>query len=424
VIRERFLDGMSRAATTVAVVTTDGGSGRAGVTVSAMASVSADSAAPSLLVCVHRLSPAAPAILANGVFCVNLLRDSQAWVSDTFAGRRPTASGDKFDAGTWTTLTTGAPALEDALVAFDCSLKMATLYATHYILVGEVTDVVVADQGPALVYANRAYGSPVALGALRASRREAEGEGLTDPAVFGCFAPLAPYTVPRLLAEFLGHHPDADVRVVEGDQEELLRGLGSGDIAFALTYDDGLPEGLNRQHLTDVAPHVLLPALHPLAGQPAVSLHALASEPMVLLDMAPSRDYVPSLFAEHGLAPTIAYRSPSFEMVRSLVGNGLGYTVLDTKPASPMTYDGRAVAALPIEESVTPRRLAVVRRAGEPLGAMSAALVQLLRLRLGPEIRAPRRMVGPGDAPVRTGGPPPRAKVPGEAREAAPTVEP
>ncbi len=39
-IREKFLDGMSRAAATVSVVTTDGPAGRAG-TVSAMTSVSA-----------------------------------------------------------------------------------------------------------------------------------------------------------------------------------------------------------------------------------------------------------------------------------------------------------------------------------------------------------------------------------------------
>ena len=41
-IRTQFLDGMSRAAFCVNVVTTDGPAGRAGVTVSAMSSVSAD----------------------------------------------------------------------------------------------------------------------------------------------------------------------------------------------------------------------------------------------------------------------------------------------------------------------------------------------------------------------------------------------
>ncbi len=106
-LRDDFLDGMSRAACTVSVVTTDGAAGRAGVTVSAMASVSADGGAPSLLVCVNRQSAAAGMILENGVFCVNVLRDDQALVSDTFAGRVRTPSGDKFEGVGWRTLESG-----------------------------------------------------------------------------------------------------------------------------------------------------------------------------------------------------------------------------------------------------------------------------------------------------------------------------
>ncbi len=407
-LRDRFIDGMSRAAATVAVVTTDGAAGRAGVTVSAMASVSADSTSPSLLVCVHRLSPAAPAILANGIFCVNLLRDSQVWISDTFAGRRPTAGGDKFEVGRWTTLSTGAPVLEDALVAFDCRVGMATLYGSHYILVGELEEAVVADSGPALVYANRAYGSPIALGATPASRRASGADEPSRTVVFGCFSSLAPYAAPRLLAEFMTHHPDADARVVEGDQAELVRLLRNGSVSFAVTYAEGLPADVDQQHLADIAPYALLPVGHPLADAPSVPMAALAAEPLVLLDIPPSNSYIMSLFERLDLTPRVAYRSPSFEMVRSMVGNGLGYAVLDTKPASPVTYDGRSVVARPIADPVPPSRLAVVTRSGTTLGGDADALVMLFRLRLGPEPEPARRRVGPSG--------PPRAKGPGSGR--------
>jgi len=86
-LRQRFLLGMSHAACTVNVVTTDGAAGRHGVTVSAMVSVSADTPQPTLLVCIHHRSAVAAAVLANGVFCVNVLRDDQAHISDNFAGR-------------------------------------------------------------------------------------------------------------------------------------------------------------------------------------------------------------------------------------------------------------------------------------------------------------------------------------------------
>ena len=79
--------------------------GRAGVTVSAMASVSAEG--PTLLVCVHHKSPAAAAILENGVFCVNVLRDDQSHVADTFAGRLPPGEGGKFACAEWIGGVTG-----------------------------------------------------------------------------------------------------------------------------------------------------------------------------------------------------------------------------------------------------------------------------------------------------------------------------
>ena len=96
-LRDRFIGGMSHAACTVNIVTTDGAAGRAGVTVSAMSSVSADTPKPTLLVCVHHLSPAADRIIENGVFCVNVLRDDQSFISDSFAGRFRDDLQNKFD---------------------------------------------------------------------------------------------------------------------------------------------------------------------------------------------------------------------------------------------------------------------------------------------------------------------------------------
>ena len=49
-LRSQFVEGMSRAATFVAVLTTDGPTGKFGVTVSSLTSVSADGEYPSLLV--------------------------------------------------------------------------------------------------------------------------------------------------------------------------------------------------------------------------------------------------------------------------------------------------------------------------------------------------------------------------------------
>jgi flavin reductase (DIM6/NTAB) family NADH-FMN oxidoreductase RutF len=161
-LKERFLDGMASAACTVNVVTTDGPAGRHGVTVSAMSSVSADTDSPTLLVCVNRLSRSAQAIIDNGVFCVNVLRDDQSFISDTFAGRRTREDGDKFGCTTWATQSTGAPRVVDPLVAFDCRLVSHLEVGTHYVMFGAVEDLFMGQAGSPLIYANRSYGAVAA----------------------------------------------------------------------------------------------------------------------------------------------------------------------------------------------------------------------------------------------------------------------
>ena len=85
-----------------------------------MSSVSADTAKPTLLVCVNEASASAAAILENGIFCVNVLRDDQSYISDTFAGRFRDQVSDKFECADWKAMSTGAARVIDPLVAFDC----------------------------------------------------------------------------------------------------------------------------------------------------------------------------------------------------------------------------------------------------------------------------------------------------------------
>ena len=160
--RDEFLNAMSRAANTVSVITTDGDAGQAGVTVSALSSVSADR--PSLLVCIHQQSPACQAIRQNGRFCANLLSEDQADLSDRFAGRRPAPGGDKFAGVAWSRLANGSPALEGAVAAFDCTVMKCIEWGSHVIFIGDVVDVEIGRTAArALVHADREYATPMAL---------------------------------------------------------------------------------------------------------------------------------------------------------------------------------------------------------------------------------------------------------------------
>lgn len=162
-LKESFLKGMGLSACTVNVVTTDGVAGRAGVTVSAMTSVSADGDAPTLLVCIHHLSPVAQTIIKNRCFCTNILKDDQIYISDTFAGRVRAKNDDKFACAQWRTMASGALRAVDPLAAFDCTVKSDERVGTHHVFIGEVGEIFTSARGNPLIYANRAYGSPAPI---------------------------------------------------------------------------------------------------------------------------------------------------------------------------------------------------------------------------------------------------------------------
>ncbi|WP_043919813.1 flavin reductase family protein [Jannaschia aquimarina] len=153
-MRDRFVHAMSRCAASVSVVTTDGPAGRAGLTVSAMTSVSADGDAPTMLVCINRGATAADPILANGCFAINVLEAHQQDVADTFAGR--TDAADRFADLPWEVLETGAPVLH-GLAGFDCEVQSADLVGTHHVIIGAVRAVRVSEDGTPLIYGMRSY---------------------------------------------------------------------------------------------------------------------------------------------------------------------------------------------------------------------------------------------------------------------------
>lgn len=162
-LRALFVEGMSRAATFVAVATTDGPAGRFGVTISSLTSVSADGEHPSLLACIHHRSPAATAILTNRAFCANLLQEGQQEVSDIFAGRGGGETAARFKRIGWSAGEAGQPLITGATASFECRLATALLWETHHIIVGRVISVRLSDNSAALLYGQRAYRRAVHL---------------------------------------------------------------------------------------------------------------------------------------------------------------------------------------------------------------------------------------------------------------------
>lgn len=371
-LKQDFLQGMSFAAATVNIVTTGGPAGRSGVTVSAMSSVSADTENPTLLVCINDASSGAAPIMDNGVFCVNILRDDQSFISDTFAGRYGDKGEAKFACGNWQELATGAPALENALVSFDCRLTNDVIVGTHHVFFGEVQAMKLADTGLPLIYANRSYGTPFSLpnAALEKSSRQEK----VDRVRLGCLNSFGPFILPELLTGIQQKEPSLQIEVIEGDQAQAVDAAASHDVDFSIVYDRHLPDSLSVKPLAELRPYILLPKSHILASEKSVSLAQLQTDPLILLDAPLSREYFLSLFEAAGLKPQIGMRTSSFELVRSMVANGAGYALLVTKPANMMSYDGKELITKQITDDVETIGISIVRRSGADLSDMTKSV--------------------------------------------------
>ena len=100
---------------------------------------------------------------------------------------------------------------------------------------------------------------------------------------------------------------------------------------------------------------------------------------MILLDLPHSRDYFRSLFFNAGAEPIIRHRTQSFELVRGLVGQGHGYSVLNLQPHSNRTYDGGRVIYIPIEDPTTDLAIAIARPRGLQLTHRAEAFSAVCR---------------------------------------------
>jgi flavin reductase (DIM6/NTAB) family NADH-FMN oxidoreductase RutF len=123
---------MGQFATGVTVVTTGGDAGRHGLTANAVASLSLDP--PLVLVAVDKRAHSLDYLKKNRCFAVNILRLDQEELSRRFATPGPKDFSDL----TVTTVTTGAPVLEDCLAFLDCRVVEILPGGDHEIFVGEI----------------------------------------------------------------------------------------------------------------------------------------------------------------------------------------------------------------------------------------------------------------------------------------------
>lgn len=150
-----FRQAMRRLAGGVSVITVGSGADRTGFTATSVTSFSAEP--PRLLVCVNREVSSWSTLTDYRSFGVNLLGAEQHELADRFSGRTGEKGSARFFGTRWKTLVTGAPLLDSALAAIDCTVEEVIERQSHAIVIGRIEAVDLGRWSDPLLYWSGVY---------------------------------------------------------------------------------------------------------------------------------------------------------------------------------------------------------------------------------------------------------------------------
>lgn len=199
--------------------------------------------------------------------------------------------------------------------------------------------------------------------AMHRSANEISHE-LRGPLAVGCHVTLAPIVLPTVRAAFDAAHRNVSWSMTTSDQSTLVDRLLAGEIDVALMFDLGIARELAFEPLVELKTHAIFAQGHALSLRESVSLEELAELPLILLDQPLSRDYFVGLFDATGCEPHVVDRICDNNLLRSMVANGLGYSLANLLPINAASADGKPIVARPLSNAHAPISVGVASARG------------------------------------------------------------
>ncbi|MEO0498531.1 MAG: LysR family transcriptional regulator [Pseudomonadota bacterium] len=198
----------------------------------------------------------------------------------------------------------------------------------------------------------------------------AEGADLkkarTGSLKIGYYAPIAPAFLPGILRRFATDMGQIELQLEECDNDTAQDGLLNGKFDIILFVSEGVRPTIEFDVLIVAPAYCLLPAEHPLASQSSVTMAQIVGEPLIVLNRPTAAPYYSGLLGAHAQDIVIAAYANSTEMVRSLVGAGLGCAILNMKPMISTSYSADDLVERPISDTLPALTLSIAYDKSRP----------------------------------------------------------
>lgn len=203
---------------------------------------------------------------------------------------------------------------------------------------------------------------------------------IRGPLRVGCFSAFAPMIYAEIINGFSELYKRVSLEFSVEDHGTLLDQLTRNQLDVALAYDLHIDDSLvSFEPLASLPAHALLSENHPLATAPAVTLEELSEHPMILLDMPYSNDYFISLFRAKQLNPNVVHTSKHVDIIRSMVANNIGYTILNVRPKVNFSLDGKRLVRKRISGDARPMKIGLVTAKKAVVNTVTQAFISRCR---------------------------------------------
>ena len=187
--------------------------------------------------------------------------------------------------------------------------------------------------------------------------------------------------MPLAVATFRRRHPDVVLTLAEGEPEEIAPRLRAGEFDVALLFE--FPEvrerasvGLRTVALLEDPMHVVLPADHPLAAKPALTLADLRDEAWVQTSAtSPCARHVVRSCLAAGYEPNATFESDDYETVQGLVAAGVGVALI---PRLALTRVRPGIVVRELAPRSPARTVVAATTAGPGLAPAAQTMIEVL----------------------------------------------
>ena len=211
--------------------------------------------------------------------------------------------------------------------------------------------------------------------ALRRSERSVEGT-----VSVGVTYTVAGYFLPQILTRFRRVFPRVEVSMKELSRDEIERRLVDGSLEIAVMLVSNLRDqsGINSEILLPSPRNLWLGADHHLMQKDSVTLAEIACEPYVMLNVDEAQRTAQRYWEPTPFRPNIVFSTSSVEAVRSMVGLGMGVTILSNMVYRPWSLEGHHIELRTVTDPVPSMDVGLAWRKGAELSEPARVFRQYL----------------------------------------------